>query len=473
MFRGQIGCAPGEGKRRIAPGGADLGAASVQRAVCTELTRLCDKTPDQQFRLSMQAIILTFIIPAIALIFCAVFAGLWWQDRSRRHVAAYAYCYAALAAGVIINIVIFEHVSPIGIVSYHLLSMSGLIALGWATAHRVGLKAPLRLYAASVLFTAALLWACAAAGEFEALRMAQNINSSLLMALIAQNLWHSASRRVSDRAVIWVIGAFSIFGFIRPLLSTFSAQLFGPGEEGAALLFSIHVLVLAIFLTMQAIALIATVIVDRTETERDLAARDSLSGLPMRSMFERDALGLQEIARERAVPICLIIADIDHFKLINDTFGHAVGDRVIAEFGKLLAHEIRPRDLCGRIGGEEFGVVALKCDGENARALANRIGTAVRQMRVAAGQHEICITASFGIAQWSFYEPYEAVFKRADAALYDAKRAGRDTAVLAIDGLGSGSGPAAPEDALPEAILPPRPEAEVVPIAKRTAAGLG
>ncbi|MEE4155302.1 MAG: GGDEF domain-containing protein [Erythrobacter sp.] len=421
----------------------------------------------------MQAIILTFIIPAIALIFCAVFAGLWWQDRARTHIAAYAYCYAALAAGIIINIVIFEHVRPIGIVSYHLLSMSGLIALAWATAHRVGLRAPLKAYTASVFFTAALLWACAEAGEMEALRMAQNVNSSLLMALMAQNLWHAPSRRPADRAVIWVLAAFSIFGFVRPLLSTFSDQVFGPGEQGAATLFAIHVFVLAIFLTLQAIALIATVIVDRTEIERDIAARDPLSGLPMRAMFEREALGLQDVARERGVPISLIIADIDHFKVINDTYGHAAGDKVIAEFGRLIAHEIRPRDLCGRIGGEEFCVVALKCDGENARALANRIGTAVRQMRVVSGQHEIGVTASFGIAQWDLYEPYEAVFKRADAALYRAKRAGRDASVLAIDVRREDDHEAVADASLAQAARSGLQEAEIVPLGNRTAARLG
>ncbi|MEE4289252.1 MAG: GGDEF domain-containing protein [Erythrobacter sp.] len=379
----------------------------------------------------MQAIILTFIIPAIALIFSAVFAGLWWQDRARLHVAAYCYCYAALAAGVIINILIFQSVGPAGIVSYHLLSMSGLIALAWATADRVGLKAPVLTYSASVVFTSGLLWACAAAGEFEALRMAQNVNSSLLMALMAQNLWQARSRRVVDRAVIWVLGGFSIFGFVRPLLSTFSESLFGPGEEGAALLLSIHVLVLAIFLTLQAIALIATVIADRSETERDLAARDPLSGLPMRAMFERDALELQETARRRGAAMSLIIADIDQFKAINDTYGHAAGDKVIAEFGKLIAGEIRPHDTCGRIGGEEFGILAFKCNGENARSLANRIRAATRQLCVAWGTQEIRVTASFGIAEWDAHEAYGQVFDRADAALYVAKRAGRDQAVLA------------------------------------------
>ncbi|MEL6238112.1 MAG: GGDEF domain-containing protein, partial [Pseudomonadota bacterium] len=371
-------------------------------------------------------------IPAIAAIFAAIFAGLWWQDRTRLHVAAYAYGFAALSAGVIVNIVIFQAITPEAVVAYHLISMSGLIALLWGTAHRLGLKTPVRIYVASVLFTCVLIWVSVAAGERDAMMIAQNTNSSLLMALTAQNLWHAGSRRFADRALIWVIGFFSIFGFTRPLLTIFSDTLFGPGEEGAAMLLGIHVLVLAIFLTLQAVALIATVLSDKSEAERESAAMDPLSGLPMRAMFEREALALQDRARERGVPLSLVIADLDHFKRVNDTHGHAAGDRVIADFGAMIAGEIRPNDICGRIGGEEFCVVAFRCEGDNARSLANRIRLATARLEVAgAKEDEGPVTASFGVAEWDLHEPYSEVFQRADNALYVAKRSGRNCVVLA------------------------------------------
>ncbi|MEM6493043.1 MAG: GGDEF domain-containing protein [Pseudomonadota bacterium] len=379
----------------------------------------------------MQALILTFVIPAIALIFAAVFGGLWWQDRARLYVAAYAYGYAALGAGVMINIFLFQSITPFGIVAYHLLSMSGLLALLWGMAHRVGLKTPLIAYSTTVLFTCVLLWLAMSAGERNAMMMAQNTNSSLLMALAAQNLWHAGSRRLADRAVVWVLAFFSLFGFIRPLLTIFSDTLFGPGEEGAAMLLGIHVLVLAIFLTLKALALIATVLADKNEADRESAARDPLSGLPMRAMFEREALALQERARESGVPLSLVIADLDHFKRVNDTYGHAAGDRVIADFGALIAGEIRPNDICGRIGGEEFCVLAFKCEGDNARSLANRVRLAANRLKV-PGAHadEPNVTVSFGVAQWDPHEPYREVFERADSALYVAKRSGRNCVVL-------------------------------------------
>ena len=423
----------------------------------------------------MQALVLTFIIPAIAMIFAAVFAGLWWADRAQRHVAAYAYCYASLGAGVIVNIFIFQDVRPLGIVTYHLLCMSGLIALLWGTTHRLGLKIPIRAYSATVVFTAGLLWAAAAAGERDAMMMAQHANSSLLMALTAQNLWHSGSRRMADRAVVWVLALFSSFGFIRPLLTVFSDTLFGPGEAGAMLLLSIHVLVLAIFLTLQALALIATVIVDKTENERETASLDPLSGLPMRAMFEREALALQDRARDAGVPVSLVIVDLDHFKRVNDTHGHAAGDRVIAAFGALIAGEIRPKDICGRIGGEEFCIIAYKCEGENARSLANRIRVAARRLSVSAGEDEKALTASFGVAEWNAHEPYSAVFERADSALYVAKRSGRDCVVLAGQPAAHQAGEdtaKAPVDALSARLGEAEDDENlVVPLAKRVVGG--
>jgi len=360
--------------------------------------------------------------------------------------------------------------------------MSGLIALLWGTARRVGLKTPIRFYIASVALTCALLWAAAAANEREAMMMTQNINSSLLMALTAQNLWHAGSRRMADRAVVWVLVLFAAFGFTRPLLTVFSEQLFGPGEEGAALLLSIHVLLLAVLLTLKALALIASVLGDKSETERETAALDPLSGLPMRAMFEREALKLQERAREMGVPLSLVIADLDNFKRLNDTHGHAAGDRVIAAFGDLIAGAIRPNDVCGRIGGEEFCIVAYKCEGTNARSLADRVRAAAKKLSVDGAREPDPITASFGIAQWDPHEPYLDVFKRADAALYRAKRSGRDCAVLAgdfsdLENRSSGERrgeplpPTAAQAPTSPGALDPEDTGEVVPMAKRAAGG--
>ena len=235
---------------------------------------------------------------------------------------------------------------------------------------------------------------------------------------------------MADRALIWILVLFSCFGFIRPLLTLFSDALFGPGEEGAALLLAIHVLVLAIFLTLQAVALIAAVLGDKEQADRELAAIDPLSKLPMRARFESEAHDIHARAQEKGVAISLIIADIDHFKRVNDTHGHAAGDRVIAAFGELISGALRPNDLCGRIGGEEFCIIAYNCDGPSAQALADRLRQQTNRLMVPWSTQELRVSASFGVAPWESHEPYADVFKRADTALYAAKHAGRDQVML-------------------------------------------
>ncbi len=377
----------------------------------------------------MQALVLTFVIPAISLIFAALFAAMWWQDRARRHVLAYAVSYAALATGVAVNIWIFGAVGPFGIVLYHLLSMGGLIALMWGVSRRVGQKIPMFAYLATVLLTSLVLSYAISHGESDAMRLAQNINSALLIALTAQNLWNAGPRSLADRALIWVLVLFAGFGFTRPLLTVFSDAIFGPGEAGAAILFAVHVLALAVLLTLQALALIATIIVDRMEEQRGQATIDLLSGLNMRAAFEADARIMLADAANKAVPVSLIVADIDHFKRINDGWGHAIGDIVISKVGTLIANTIRDQDVAGRIGGEEFCVLVWNCDGAAAAQLAERLRKAAAALNDADASSNLNITISLGVAQAQENENYPALFERADGYLYEAKNGGRNRVV--------------------------------------------
>lgn len=382
----------------------------------------------------MQALVLTLMIPAITFIFAGVFAVLWYQDRTRKHVLAYAYCYAALASGVVINIWIFDNVGPLGIVSYHLLSMTGLLALLWGTAHRVGLRIPVITYSATIVVTCGILWVASVAGETDAMRMAQHLNSSLLLALAAQNLWHAGRKEFADRALIWVFVAFAAFGFCRPLLTVFSDQLFGAGEEGAALLFAVHVLALAILLTLKALCLIAAILNDKQNKQTEESTIDILTGLRMRASFEEQATAMLVRASEERVNVSLLVGDIDHFKRVNDTWGHSAGDRVIAAFGNLIGDKIRPGDLAGRIGGEEFCMLVWNCPESGAVSLGNRLRQGFAGQAIEGLPEHERFTASFGAAQWEHGESYSDIFKRADAALYKAKRAGRNRVRTATDG---------------------------------------
>jgi diguanylate cyclase (GGDEF)-like protein len=155
---------------------------------------------------------------------------------------------------------------------------------------------------------------------------------------------------------------------------------------------------------------------------RRMADTDALTGLANRRMFER-ALA-QEISRAQrhGETVTLMMMDIDHFKNLNDTHGHQVGDDVLRATGVTLNERSRPFDIAARYGGEEFAVILPSCTSKESLAVADRFRSAV-----AAQTSPVPITASVGVATFPTHAgTADALLKAADEALYESKRLGRD-----------------------------------------------
>lgn len=165
----------------------------------------------------------------------------------------------------------------------------------------------------------------------------------------------------------------------------------------------------------------------------DLSSRDALTGLSNRRTFELAlAREIDRVARS-GEPALLLTLDIDHFKLVNDTYGHAAGDEVIRAVGLALADTVRPMDLVARMGGEEFSIVLPNCPAAFGPQVAERIRVRVSQtpVTVAPGQ-TVCVTVSVGGAfapQWVRTTP-RLWMDRADVQLYRAKSSGRNRSCL-------------------------------------------
>jgi diguanylate cyclase (GGDEF)-like protein len=164
----------------------------------------------------------------------------------------------------------------------------------------------------------------------------------------------------------------------------------------------------------------------KSATFQQAALTDPLTGLQNRRYFD-DALAeyMDEFSRIGR-PIGIMIVDIDHFKSINDTHGHDVGDEVIKGLADTVREYTRYHDIAARIGGEEFAVVAPNLGMVELEKLANRLRLAVSDLVFNAGNVSIRITVSIGIAVWDGKETGAKLYKRADASLYDAKRSGRN-----------------------------------------------
>jgi diguanylate cyclase (GGDEF)-like protein len=160
------------------------------------------------------------------------------------------------------------------------------------------------------------------------------------------------------------------------------------------------------------------------DTCEEAAFTDHLTGLANRRRFERQLE--REVARARRFdrPFCLLLLDIDHFKLVNDSFGHDVGDDVLRRLGNALQAGTRGIDTAARVGGEEFAIVLTETDFAHALEVAERLRVSVAEMQVPVAGH---VTVSIGLAEFNAEtSDARSLFLAADAALYEAKRNGRD-----------------------------------------------
>jgi len=169
----------------------------------------------------------------------------------------------------------------------------------------------------------------------------------------------------------------------------------------------------------------------RTELEdtRREANTDALTGLPNRRVFDAQLRALTAQATESDQPLAMILLDIDHFKSINDRWGHPVGDAVLRRTAITVASLLRERDLAARFGGEEFAVLLPGTLAGQAMQIAERTRLAVSTQTLTVrttGDQLGNITASFGVAAYRGGEPVAAFLKRADQAMYRAKEGGRN-----------------------------------------------
>ncbi|MCZ6642483.1 MAG: GGDEF domain-containing protein [Gammaproteobacteria bacterium] len=162
----------------------------------------------------------------------------------------------------------------------------------------------------------------------------------------------------------------------------------------------------------------------------ELAMRDELTGLYNRRHIMEVLKGQKALADRGHVGFTLCYCDLDHFKQVNDRFGHPCGDQVLHDFADIAAGVVRSVDFVARIGGEEFLLVLVGADADTAANVAERLREHTRLMSVVPGEEDFRLTVSIGIATFQPDERVEDVIQRADQALYRAKSEGRDGIII-------------------------------------------
>ncbi len=177
---------------------------------------------------------------------------------------------------------------------------------------------------------------------------------------------------------------------------------------------------------------------DTLRRAEESAQTDFLTKLANRRKLDNFLQQLIEDAKRERRAFSIIVGDIDHFKSFNDTYGHKVGDQVLALVASIIRSNIKGKDLAARYGGEEFVIALPETSLVNAAEVAEDIRAEIanRPLALRKSNKEIGnVTISFGVAEWSSDETMESLFDAADAALYQAKRTGRDKVVTVANHL--------------------------------------
>jgi diguanylate cyclase len=164
--------------------------------------------------------------------------------------------------------------------------------------------------------------------------------------------------------------------------------------------------------------------------QQDIAAHDPLTRLLNRSAYDSKLFEFFTAWKDRRQDIFLILGDVDHFKKINDAYGHAAGDQVLKILGRIFTMYSQENDVVARYGGEEFVVLIADRNESEVLAQAEKIRQAIEEWQFRHSNQAVKVTVSFGIAQLSEGDTMESLFERADKALYEAKKKGRNQTLL-------------------------------------------
>lgn len=233
--------------------------------------------------------------------------------------------------------------------------------------------------------------------------------------------------RFNSVLVITAIAALASLGVTLVAVTALNHQGFGLNVEIAA--------ILSVFVTLAVAPPIAWFLVDLLlriygleQEMRSLASRDSLTGLLSRHAFFDSANNHVSLARRERNPFTVLIIDLDHFKSINDRYGHPAGDAVLKLFADVVNSVARRSDIIGRLGGEEFAMVLPSTSTDEALEFSERLHGAIKQAVLKFNGAAIRYSASIGLTEFDTdtEDSIDDLLARADLALYQAKHAGRD-----------------------------------------------
>ncbi|MGX8011236.1 diguanylate cyclase [Mesorhizobium sp. ORM8.1] len=380
-------------------------------------------------------LLIALLNPTIALALGAAFAVLWSYQRHRPYLAALAVSYCLSAPGFL-----FQYFTlPVGVAMTKLISnicfTIAACCLSAAIVARYGRRVP---YVGIAVMTgaglAAFSWFMFVQPDLTWRVLGTNFAFGGLSLLVAAELRVVRNNGPTEN-ILFVLALLSGLNFTARTLIVVIAHGPFPSYDGfyGSSYWTTALLSHALLSLLIALCLFSAAALDVVKTLKAETYTDPLSGILNRRGFEERAARLLEQCDKAGFPVALVLADLDHFKALNDQHGHEAGDRVIADFAAKLRAATGARGAAGRIGGEEFAVLLPLSDLAAARLFAEAIRSFYSAGAVDGLPAGIRVTASFGVAARTGKEGLLPMMRRADEALYKAKKNGRDSVRLSYE----------------------------------------
>lgn len=372
----------------------------------------------------------------VAGLLAAAFMAITFYDvgRASARWLAFGYLLGMAYYSIEFAIPVFDNARPAVVAGFSVF-LGATIAFNGGLAHKYQVAPP---WTPMLVFLAAATVAVYAVQDLPrqslARMMAYQLPYAAMQFVGLGIVWSSRQRRDRlDHVLMVVLGASALQFVSKPFIA---AALGGWGANPQAYLRSNYALVSQSLGTVFALAIALLILVimvrDVLAEVRSRSEIDTLSRLLNRGGFERHAERAMREAARKGIPVTLVIADLDHFKNINDNFGHASGDRVIEAFAGLLREAAADHHVAGRLGGEEFAIILPGTNLAAARLFAEGTRNAFGTLPVEGLPQDHRCTASFGVAELQPGEGFAGLTQRADEALYQAKRGGRDRVRISL-----------------------------------------
>ncbi|OZI74424.1 hypothetical protein CAL22_08035 [Bordetella genomosp. 12] len=370
---------------------------------------------------------LTLGSPAIALVISGSFLCIWKFLDRRAYLALLACAFLLYAAGAAMQILQWPRDQPLSSLTSSAVYLLSISCMAEGLLRRYHQRAGLALGGAALITWLAVAYLCYAQPE-DALRShVLNCGIGTILSVAAWRIRIASGISAIDKTVHWVFTLFALSFFVRTLLIlALPAQLAPQGFDSLAFWFVLQLLLVltGLILALLLFAASLTDMITRLRDDRDI---DGLTGLWNRRALDERLENLISGAGLR--PFALLLIDIDHFKAINDRYGHAAGDNVLRTVSRLIRDCAGGDALAGRVGGEEFAIV-VPAELAEAHTLAQRLRHILAQTRIPELEDDHVITASTGLTMLQLGDTVSLWMRRADVLLYQAKRDGRNRVVL-------------------------------------------